>query len=215
LRQRELGFNTALVGWHHPYGRILNRSLTKCYWTAGWVLSGIEEPFHPQSLANSMWFRMKLQIAALPLIGHLPGVFWDSPTSRESARFSYLSDHAREIVADPSIGFALIDLQIPHPPAIYSRFTRSLTTEGPISGIWTTLLWSIAHWADLGRRLGMLASGIAPRFWSVPTTAGERTYGAGLRRTTDEENASHGDTVIPFLLKLPGEISQVAYTKQL
>ncbi len=31
---RALGLNTALVGWSHPYGRILNRSLTECDWTA-------------------------------------------------------------------------------------------------------------------------------------------------------------------------------------
>ena len=40
---RGLGFNTALVGWYHPYGRLLNRSLTRCYWTADWLPAGIEE----------------------------------------------------------------------------------------------------------------------------------------------------------------------------
>ena len=42
------GHNTALVGWYHPYGRLLSRSLTKCYWTAWWLPSGVEEPTWPR-----------------------------------------------------------------------------------------------------------------------------------------------------------------------
>src|SRR5436190_12489704 len=31
-RARSLGFSTALVGWFHPYGRILGRQLDRCEW---------------------------------------------------------------------------------------------------------------------------------------------------------------------------------------
>jgi len=69
-KARELGFNTALVGWFHPYGRLLNRSLTKCYWTASWLNSGVEEPFNPHGLWDALLFRADPSIG-LALI-HLP-----------------------------------------------------------------------------------------------------------------------------------------------
>jgi hypothetical protein len=94
---RQMGYNTALVGWFHPYGRLLNHSLTRCYWTAGWLLPGIEEPTEP-SLVASLCDRATLQFVALPLIGHLP---WVNPehSSREAkcARFAYLVERAQEI----------------------------------------------------------------------------------------------------------------------
>ena len=67
---RRAGFNTALVGWYHPYGRLLNRSLTECFWTPSEVEPGVEEGYAPSPLA-AMLERMWLQIANLPLAGHL------------------------------------------------------------------------------------------------------------------------------------------------
>ena len=55
---RDAGFSTAVAGWYLPYGRTLNRSLTKSYWTAGWQSPGIEESFHPQPLISAMWRRV-------------------------------------------------------------------------------------------------------------------------------------------------------------
>ncbi len=67
---REAGFNTAIVGWYHPYGRLLNRSLTECFWTATGVEPGLEAQLHapaPDAMLDLAW----LQVASLPLAGHL------------------------------------------------------------------------------------------------------------------------------------------------
>src|SRR5262249_36059746 len=68
---RSLGFNTAVVGWSNPYCRILNRSLTQCYWIAQALVPGAEQPFRPESLLASMRDRIRLQFAILPLIGRV------------------------------------------------------------------------------------------------------------------------------------------------
>lgn len=212
---RRLGFNTALVGWFHPYGRLLNQSLTKCYWTAGWLVPGIEERFQPQSLPGAMWSRANLQFVALPLVGHLPGVSPGIYQQEEKLlRFSYLLDRAEEIVADPSIGLALIHLQVPHPPAIYDRRQGALVAKRGDDYL-DNLALVDRTLADLRRTMEQAG------LWDqtallVSADHGWRTnlWRGGPEWTAEEEAASHGDTSsVPFLLKLPGQTSGVSYRK--
>lgn len=212
---RQHGLNTALVGSSLPYGRILNRSLTKCYWTAGWLASGVEERFQPQSLLRSMRDRANFQFAALPLVGHLPGVFPGIYPREEKRRtFSYLLDRARQIVADPSTGLALIHLPVPHPPAIQNRIHGAMTGErriGYLDGVALAddtlgALRQAIEQAGLWDRTALLVS--ADHGW--------RTYiwRGGPEWTDDEEVAARNDTSgIPFLLRLPGQTSGVFYSK--
>ena len=210
---RGLGFNTALVGWFLPYGRLLNHSLTKCYWTAGWLRAGIEEPSNPQPLAAAMWERLRLQFAALPLAGHLPGVFPGIYHRRQRIeQFSGLRDHAIEIVSDPGIGLALIHLPIPHPPAIYSATRGTLTAQGRIGYIDSValadqtlgVLRRSMEQCGLWDRTAVLVS--ADHGWRTHLWRGDAEW------TRDEEAASHQDTSgVPFLLKLPEQTSGVVY----
>ena len=213
---RDRGYNTALVGWFHPYGRILNRSLTKCYWTAGWLRAGIEERSDAQTLVYSMWDRLRLQVAALPLIGHLPGAF-PGIYHRQSKmeRFSWLHERALEVGSDPAIGLALVHLPIPHPPAIYSRTRDILTAQGRLSYLDSVAL------AD--RTLGALRRSMEQSgLWDrtavlVSADHGWRTHlwRGDAEWTLDEETASHQNTSgVPFILKLPGQTSGVVYTER-
>jgi hypothetical protein len=212
---RALGFNTALVGWYQPYGRLLNRSLTKCYWTAGWLVPGIEEPFQCQLLPSAMRDRAKQQFVSLPLVGHMPGVFPETYQLEEKRRrFSYLLDRAREIVADPTIGLVLLHLPIPHPPAIYSRSKGMMTVKGGV-GYLDSVALADQTLGDLRRtmeqvglwdRTALLVS--ADHGWRTNIWRGAPDW------TGEEEAASRDDTSgIPFLLKLPGWTSGVTYIK--
>ncbi len=214
-KARSLGFNTALVGWFHPYGRLLSRSLTKCYWTAGWLNSGAEEASTPRPLLDAMWFRAQLQLAALPLAGHLPGVFPGVYHRREKVRrFSYMLERTVELVTDPSIGLVLVHLPVPHPPAIYDRSTGVMTAEGRIGYLDSVVL------AD--RTLGLLRQRMERAgVWDetaiiVSADHGWRTYlwRGDPEWTADEERACHADASgVPFLMKLPGQTSGLAYSK--
>lgn len=204
---RELGFDTALAGWFHPYGRELNRSLTKCYWTAGWLLSGIEEPFQHQSLASVMRDRARLQIATLPLVGHLPGMFPGVyHRADKAARFSYLLNRSRQLAADPWIGLVLLHLPVPHPPAIYDRSKGVITAEGSIGYPDSVAL------AD--RALGTLRQAIEQAgLWDrtallVSSDHGWRTsmWRGTAEWTAEEEALSRYKTSdVPFLVRLPGQ----------
>jgi hypothetical protein len=213
---RALGFNTGLVGWFLPYGRLLNRSLTKCYWTAGWLPSGIEERFKRQSLVGSLWDRARLQFYVLPLAGRLPSV---SPAAfqrqEKIEKFSYLLDRAQEIVTDPSVGLALIHLPVPHPPAIYNQSGQEMASEGRIGYVDNValadrtlgVLRRCMEQAGLWERTAILLS--ADHGWRTYIWRGSPDW------TADEEAASHEDTSgVPFLLKLPGQTSGLQYGKR-
>ncbi len=210
---RQAGFNTAVVGWFHPYGRLLNHSLTQCYWIAGWLNSGVEEPTWPQPLALAMWNRALLQFAALPLVGHLPGVFPGVyPRRFKIEGFSWLLDRALEVVSDPSMGLTLLHLPIPHPPAIYDRVRGKITADGRIGYIdsvaladWTLgLLKRRMEKAGLWDQTAVLIS--ADHGWRTYHWRGDPEW------TADEEAASHQDTMaVPFLLKLPGQHAGIRF----
>ena len=212
---RKLGFNTAIVGWHHPYGRLLNRSLTKWYWTAGWLTSGVEEPTRPEPLVKLMWDRAELQFAALPLIGHFPGVFPGIYARREKLeRLTSMVDVAARTVADPSIGLVLVHLPVPHPPAVYNRSTRELTGKGSIGYVDSValadqILGALARSiraAGLWDRTAILVSG--DHGWRTQIWRGDPEW------TAEEEATSHRDTSgVPFLLKLPNQLSAFSYDK--
>jgi hypothetical protein len=213
---RDLGFNTALVGWFHPYGRVLNRSLTKCYWTAGGLIPGIEEASKPQPLAEAMWDRVGEQFVAMPLIGHLPGVFPGKYNRREKiSRFAFLSDRTREIVSDPEIGLALIHLPIPHPPSIYDRASGAFRTGQPGSYLDDVVL------AD--RELGILRRAMEDAgLWdrSAVLVSADHGWRTAMWRgtsewTSEDEAAAHQETMgVPFLLKLPNQTSGLSYSER-
>lgn len=214
---RELGFNTALLGWYHSYGRLLNRSPTYCFWTPQWLRAGVEEEFTQAAFAYSMWDRARPQFAAVPGAGHLPGVLSGVYERREKIKlFSLLLARALEWAADPSIGLVLIHLPVPHPPSIYSPSEGALTPSGRMGYLDNVVL------AD--RAMGLLRRSIEEAgLWNqsailVSADHGWRTsfWRNSPGWTATEEAASHSNTsAVPFLLKLPGQTSGAVYKKAL
>jgi hypothetical protein len=219
---RALGLNTAVVGWFHPYGRLLSRSLTQCYWTAGWLTSGAEEPTEPQSLLTAMRTRAMLQLTALPLVGHLPGVFSGRPARKAKIdRFQYLISHALELAADPSIGLLMIHLPAPHPPAIYNRSTQSMTDSGGVSYLDGVALadrtlgqlrGAVEH-AGLWDRTALIVT--ADHGWRTYLWRGKQDWTAEDETATSAISNKSDIAAVPFLLKMPGQTSEIDYTKPL
>jgi hypothetical protein len=210
---RSLGFNTGVSGWYHPYGRVLQRSLTRCYWTPIWLNSGMEELFAPQSLLANMRDRAAMQLDALPLVGHLPGMFPGARHRREKIRrYTWLLAHAKELAVDPSLGLVLLHLPVPHPPPISSRTTGQFTSR-----IGNSYLDSVALAdAALGSlRRAMEEAGVWDRTAVlVSADHGWRTatWRGGPGWTAEDETAANQPTGgVPFVLKLPGQKASVSY----
>lgn len=133
---RQLGFNTAVVGWYHPYCRMFNDSLNACYWQPAGSQYVNEEPSR-RFLENLQWIARK-QIQALPLfwyfrLARYPP--WSDAKSRERTRrqqiIEYTGIHktALRAVVDRNLGLVLVHWPVPHLLGIYSRSEEALSAR--------------------------------------------------------------------------------------
>ncbi len=168
-----------------------------------------------------MWYRIRLQVAALPLLGHVPGVFRGATTLTKSGRrFVYLLDRARAVAAYPGIGLALIHLQAPHPPAIYKRATAMYSSEKSLNyfdnlALADRALGEIRDAID-ARGLGGSYGGTGERRPRLAHESVARFSGIWTSEEDASQPASHGDTSgVPFLLHFPAAPESVEYAEPL
>ncbi len=212
---RALGYNTALAGWYHPYCRILNNSLTDCYWVKAWMGAGAEENVGGGSLLSAMSLHTRLQITGFPLMGRVPSVNPDRTMRQNMAeRTGRLLAHAEDMIADPGIALTLIHIPVPHPPVWYNRKLSGMALDGRNSYVDAVAL------ADeiLGRlRARLQTAGLADRTAILVTSDhGWRwwMWRHGRDWTAEDERLPREDTLgVPFLLKLPDQNSPMVYSK--
>ncbi|PYN85992.1 MAG: hypothetical protein DMD87_20800 [Candidatus Rokuibacteriota bacterium] len=110
-RARTLGYDTALIGWHLPYPRVLGGSLGLAHW----------RPSVDYEQARGVTFRAALRNQWASLV---------PPANRRrllSQRVAELADLAIRTAVDGRFGLVFLHLPIPEPPGIYDRATERLT----------------------------------------------------------------------------------------
>ena len=211
---RAFGFNSALVGWFHPYCRIEGSRMTSCYWQPS-GLFGDPDRF---SLSKNLQRQQADALALVPLTRRLRT--WISPAAPDDYRAPHLAVYemlhkaAISAVAQPNMSLTLIHLPVPHPPYIYDR-TKSvwdIKTEreyldnlaladralGELraameqAGLWerTAVIISSDHWwrTDLWKPV--------KNFWSAGDSANQ---------------GDHVDHRVPFMVRLPGQRTALNY----
>jgi hypothetical protein len=122
-----LKYSTAVAGWFNPYCRILPDVLDHCFWSFGFSAKNSMAPDAP-FLSNLMqpWTRFFRDGPGYPVSSllHLSGQN-DLEAKQHISDYLALSEGADRILDDPSAGFALIHMPIPHPNGIYDRKTGS------------------------------------------------------------------------------------------
>jgi hypothetical protein len=204
-RARGVGVDSALVGWFHPYGRLLHRSLTSCSWSAGWLLSGVEEPHDaPSSLMAAMAFRATAQRNVFPLLGHWLGDSVRELQRRETLeRFRFLLNESERFAADPKMGLVFLHLPVPHPPTVYDRKAKRFEIEHSNSYLDGLVL---ADWT-LGRiRQAVDTAGLSGRTAIIVSSDhGWRSlWSEGADWKPEEADAMRGGgdlSRVPFLVK--------------
>ena len=220
---RAAGANTAVVGWYHPYCRVLGSSLTSCFWVPA------DSQFLGETLFREAGFFESMRGFAKQLLLKAPGVVYFGllhetdrslsaafrKTERDAHIREYREIHARALqeCVDPKLGFALFHWPVPHPQGMYSRATHSITDADHTNYI-DNLELADQTLGELRRTLE--SAGL----WDSTTILLSadhplRTAVAAQASTwTQEEAASTGNRVypwVPFLLKLAGERSGVTY----
>jgi hypothetical protein len=154
-RARALGYDTALIGWHLPYPRVLGASLG----AAAFRPSAVHEAARGDTFGEALWN----QWAGLVPPAHL---------RRLSARtFEELADLGRRAATDDRFGLVLLHLPVPHPPAIYDRAAGTLTPwnfTGAAGGYLDNLALADRMVAQLRR--GLERARLDDRTWLVVTS---------------------------------------------
>jgi len=206
---RRRGLNSSLVGWYHPYCRILAKDVTDCAWF----------PYLPdpgQSLVQAAADQAVLLLETLPLAAR-----FDLPDRLGLERLrngrwpewhaaQYRSIHARALAAarNPSLSLVFLHYPVPHMPYIYDRRMRQFSTDGA------------ARYADnlalVDRTLGDLRSalesaGLWERTTLVLTSDHWHRGPHGRERGEQEPVVGRAYHRVPFLLRLPGQTNGVVF----
>ena len=189
-RARELGFNTALVGWYHPYARVLSGSLNYCSWY----------PFPFYEPARSTTFSGALEQQYFSLL---------EPLCVRRSQILACKDSltaAATVVANPAYGLILLHLPPPHGPWVYlperNEFT-CLASAAP-AGYFDNLMLADHELGIL--RGAMTTAGLWDKSWVI--LSADHSWRAS------QSYDGKRDYRVPFLVKSPGVSESMPYAHQ-
>ncbi len=218
-KAREAGVNTALVGWYHPYCRILGGSLTSCSWQPRYGF-----PLESTWFERMVWIRTLIR--TIPLAEQLrlekrleSALGINLPKRNGYAKetipkdLSILRD-AENVATNSAYGLILVHWPIPHPGGIYNRFKNDFAPadEGGY----------LDNLELVDRTLGELRRQMKnANLWdsSVVLITSDHPYRPERWKetwTSEEANSLNNEQVgqyVPFLLKLPGQKESVTYNR--
>jgi hypothetical protein len=218
-----LGLQSGIVGWFHPYCRVLGGSVSACHQETSSVWLG--DSFALQAYAESIGFRRTLAIQVSRTLFSAPQhkmfdgrqvptyeqEYWRMIRAEHQRCFRAIRKAALEFATRPELSLLLVHPPIPHPPGIYDRETHRYLLAARSDYLDNLVL------ADhfLGEIRGELeARGLwdgttvlvtADHPYRVGTWAPSPVWTAEMAR----EVAGHELKKIVFLLKLPGQHREV------
>ena len=135
-RARSSGFNTALVGWHHPYCRVIGESMVHCMD----VPTGDSTPAllretnaADEGVLRATVFQFRLQFANLRDMLRMgsdvtsEGARDEYVQRRQQRQYFRIRDRAYAEIGDPRIDLLFVHFPAPHPFGIYDRKRRDFT----------------------------------------------------------------------------------------
>ncbi len=186
-RARELGVNSGIVGWYHPYTRLFNDSVSFCYWDP--------LPQFEQSRAFTFQDTWLNQLSTMASPIH---------QRRLQIQLYYKTlEHSLNLVTNSQMGLMFLHLPGPHRPGIYDASTgkTTLTRFALARGYLDNLILTDQ---TLGRiRQAMEAAGNWDKTWVLLSSD----------HCWREAPAYDGkiDYRVPFILKPPGSNGALTY----
>jgi hypothetical protein len=185
---RELGVNTALVGWYHPYGRLLGGSLNYCSWYS------VYQPVDSTTFGGSI----QQEIASLtwPFRGRQNFIDMCQNSLKDSL----------SVVADPTYGLILLHLPPPHAPGVYLPEKNEFTARGinGPAGYFNNLALADHELGALRR--AMETAGQWDKSWVILSA----DHSWRVSQTYDGVR----DYRVPFLVKPPGGGQSLTYCNE-
>ena len=204
-RAGEAGFKSAIVGWYHPYCRIIGDSLKKCSC----------DDFGRITVAEAMAEQLRKLGGVLPFAAHYD-LFDEKGSVKKRERKGHLRDYlgileeAKKATTDTDLNLVLVHMPVPHAPSIYNRHEKRFELEAE-TGYLDSLALADRALGEL--RQAMEGAGtwddttilVTADHWLRFNESGERA---------DTEITSKPDDRVPFLVKLAGQKGGVAYAQE-
>jgi hypothetical protein len=187
-RVRQRGMNTGLAGFFLPYCAMVGDQLTTCAWQPC-VTCGRLTGVFGTSLGESMWHQAS-ELA--PQYGR----------RRHAAAYERLQAESVTLAGDPSIGFALLHLPVPHEPGIYDMVSGRPAWRRPGGDGY------VHNLALADRSLAALVASVERAGLSDLTTM--MVFGDHGRRSASD-GESIADRRVPFMAKLARQSRGVTY----
>lgn len=188
---RAAGYNTAVVGWYHPYCRVFGGCLTQCSFEPVYLtVVARDEDQGPGARMAEQAFSL------LPVNGRRLAI--------QSHR--RILEQAIRVASDSKPGLAFVHFSIPHLPAIFDRQGGRLTIARP-----SDLAVYLDNVALVDQTLGELRAAMEVRgLWDRTTVL--LTADHAWRESWAFDGRT--DRWVPFLLKLAGQRSTLTYPRE-
>ena len=202
-RARGLGYKTAVVGWFHPYDRVIRSSLDFCQ-------------FFPLDYPDSdlpFFSRMVERMAIVPSsFRPLDLLHWLNPIGLSEDRthalghiktYQAFREAALPVATNRDFDLILLHWPIPHMPYIYSRSRGDFDSSGRANYV-DNLALVDRTFREL--RQAMKAAGV----WDSTTVLLSADHWDRNSRLVDRKS----DRRVPFLLKLAGQTTRLDYNRR-
>ena len=202
-RARGLGYKTAVVGWYHPYNRVIGSSLDFC--------RVFPSPYPDPDLPffSRMLKRMASIPTSFPLLQRLDwlkpiGLSQDRLDAPEGIKtYQAFRRAAIPVATNPDFNLILLHWPVPHLPVIYSRSRGDFDASG--RGTY------IDNLALVDQTLGELREAMETAgVWDSTTTLLSADHWFHSTYMLDGKI----DHRVPFLLKLAGQTTRLDYNRR-
>jgi hypothetical protein len=219
-----LGVNSALVGWHHPYCRIIGDQLVHCFaLPSTHSTAALAQEAH--AAEDGVWRtipqlfqRQAYNLADMLHSREEPASerLRDSEVQRDQQQqYFRIRDEAYRQAADPRVGLLFVHLPTPHPFPIYNRRKASFELSGTLDYFDNLALVDrtigelrrTLEQAGLWERTSLLVTG--DHGLRAPSWAGHLGWTSELDQLTGRQNPVN----VPFILKIGGSAQPAAMAR--
>jgi hypothetical protein len=189
-KTRELGFNTALVGWYLPYTRMIGGSLNYCSWYSYPAFEPSRSAKFSEELAIQLW--------------SLSETYYIRRGFVEMQRHA-LQD-ALSVAGDSDYNLTLLHMPVPHRPGVWLPDQKKLTPlpMNKVKGYMNNLMLADYELGEI--RKEMDKSGLWDKTWIILSS--DHSW----RESHLYDNVR--DLRVPFLVKTPGINQPLNYSTQ-
>src|SRR5213593_2345577 len=198
---RAAGFKTALVGWYHPYCRVMGADLDFCYCEPS--ISEANPVLDTLSVAGAMRLCARDMIFRIPLLFRvLKGSYTRELQEQHIVAHRRIMAQAHAVVREQDLNLTLIHFPIPHHPFIYDRIQEALssTADNNYFGnleLADNILGELRREMEVANTWDKTAVLITSDHWWRKS--------APVRGRRDHR--------VPFILKLSGQVEGAEYSR--